>query len=109
MLGRKIAGTCLRANVPSVAATSSTPATQTRNSHTIWYPDAKFERQFKVDFFCWLRVTSQFSIFQTGGTLGKLWMSERVSDFDEKIGLDKLEKLAYSDPVMSDNYSGKQR
>lgn len=36
-------------------------------------------------------------------------MSERVSDFDEKIGLDKLEKLAYSDPVMSDTYSGKHR
>ncbi|EFO98124.1 CRE-GAS-1 protein [Caenorhabditis remanei] len=92
MLGRKIAGTCLRSGVPSVTATSSTPVSQKRNSHTIWYPDAKFERQFK-----------------TGGTLGKLWMSERVSDFDEKIGLDKLEKLAYTDPVMSDNYSGKQR
>ncbi|CAI2358016.1 unnamed protein product [Caenorhabditis sp. 36 PRJEB53466] len=54
-------------------------------------------------------MSDQDTKTETGGTLGKLWMLERVSDFDEKIGLDKLVKLAYSDPVMSDNYRGKRR
>ncbi|EPB80610.1 NADH dehydrogenase subunit D [Ancylostoma ceylanicum] len=86
MLGSKVAGLCCR-----VAGASQALLAQ-RSSHTIWYPDAKFERQFK-----------------TAGTMGKLWMSEKYDEYDKAIGLDKLEKLLYERPVFSDSYEGKHR
>ncbi|GMR32001.1 hypothetical protein PMAYCL1PPCAC_02196, partial [Pristionchus mayeri] len=63
----------------------------TRNSHTIWYPDAKFERDFK-----------------TGGTLGKLW-NTRTTEYDVQMGVDKLQRLLNSEPVFSDTFDGKKR
>ncbi|VDK21877.1 unnamed protein product [Anisakis simplex] len=60
----------------------------------MWYPDAQFERQFKK-----------------GGTLGTLWMSpnNKSTEYDKQIGLDKFEKLMYSAPVQSDDFSGRLR
>ncbi|KHJ99832.1 respiratory-chain NADH dehydrogenase, subunit, partial [Oesophagostomum dentatum] len=86
MLGSKVAGLCCR-----VAGASQALLAQ-RSSHTIWYPDAKFERQFK-----------------SAGGMGKLWMSEKYDEYDKAIGLNKLEKLAYEMPVFSDSYEGKHR
>ncbi|KAK0397649.1 hypothetical protein QR680_002202 [Steinernema hermaphroditum] len=62
-----------------------------RNSHTIWYPDAEFEREFK-----------------TAGTLGKMWFPPST-EFDRQIGLDKFEKLLLNSPVHSDDFQGKLR
>ncbi|VDK42331.1 unnamed protein product [Anisakis simplex] len=75
----------LRASALSVASQSK------RSSHTIWYPDAEFERDFK-----------------TAGTLGKLWFT-RKTDYDQQLGLDKFAKLMASAPVQSDDYKGKLR
>ncbi|CAJ0591033.1 unnamed protein product [Cylicocyclus nassatus] len=85
MLSTK-SGVCSR-----IAAASQVFLTR-RCSHPIWYPDAKFERQFK-----------------SAGGLGKLWMSEKYDEYDKAIGLDKLEKLAYEMPTYSDIYEGKHR
>ncbi|KAK5986776.1 NADH dehydrogenase subunit D [Trichostrongylus colubriformis] len=85
MLGSKVAGLCCR-----VAGASQALLLQ-RGSHTIWYPDAKFERQFKQTY------------------LGKMWQCDHYEEYDKAIGLDKLEKLAYSSPVLSDSYDGKMR
>ncbi|KHN74669.1 putative NADH dehydrogenase [ubiquinone] iron-sulfur protein 2, mitochondrial [Toxocara canis] len=62
-----------------------------RGSH-IWYPDAEFERQFKK-----------------AGTLGTLSFSQATTDYDKQLGLDKFEKLMESQPVQSDDYSGRHR
>uniref|UniRef100_A0A1I7W6V8 Tubulin-specific chaperone A n=1 Tax=Heterorhabditis bacteriophora TaxID=37862 RepID=A0A1I7W6V8_HETBA len=92
MLGIRLGTHCRVVGSTSAFLTHSCTADTRRMSHTIWYPDAKFERQFK-----------------TGGTLGKLWMSDRITEYDQQIGLDKFEKLAYQEPVMSDTYEGKHR
>uniref|UniRef100_A0A0N5A301 Complex I-49kD n=1 Tax=Parastrongyloides trichosuri TaxID=131310 RepID=A0A0N5A301_PARTI len=63
-----------------------------RNSHTIWYPDAEFERDFK-----------------TSGTLGRLNMPKLNSQYDKDIGVEKMQKLLLDSPVFSDNYSGSKR
>lgn len=63
-----------------------------RSAHTIWYPDAKFERQFKK-----------------GGTLGTLLFSERTTRYDEQLGMDKFEKLMENQPIQSDDYAGRLR
>ncbi|KHN83152.1 putative NADH dehydrogenase [ubiquinone] iron-sulfur protein 2, mitochondrial [Toxocara canis] len=77
---------------PSLRVTALAAASQSkRNSHTIWYPDAEFEREFK-----------------TAGTLGKLWFT-RKTDYDEQLGLDKYAKLMLDAPVHSDDYKGKLR
>uniref|UniRef100_A0AC35TGH1 Complex I-49kD n=1 Tax=Rhabditophanes sp. KR3021 TaxID=114890 RepID=A0AC35TGH1_9BILA len=65
---------------------------QIRNSHTIWYPDAEFERDFK-----------------TAGTLGRMMFPKINDQYDKDIGLDKFEKLMLDQPVHSDNFTGKKR
>ena len=45
---------------------------------------------------------------QTAGTLGKLWFTPET-EYDRKLGLDKLTKLMQSEPVMSDTYDGRKR
>ncbi|MFH4983609.1 hypothetical protein AB6A40_010318, partial [Gnathostoma spinigerum] len=62
-----------------------------RHSHTIWYPDAKFERKFK-----------------NVAMVGKLPFP-KSTEFGKEIGLDKFEKLMLEQPVSSDNYEGKIR
>ncbi|CAJ0591090.1 unnamed protein product [Cylicocyclus nassatus] len=86
MLGTKLIGLCTRAAGASQALLAQ------RSSHTIWYPDARFERQFK-----------------SAGGMGKLWMSEKYDEYDKAVGLDKLEKLAYEMPTYSDVFEGKHR
>ncbi|WKY17099.1 hypothetical protein Q1695_001597 [Nippostrongylus brasiliensis] len=86
MLGSKIAGLCCR-----VASASQSLVIAQRGSHTIWYPDAKFERQFK------------------NTSVGRMWTCDHYEEYDKAIGLEKLEKLAYSQPVFSDNFEGKHR
>ncbi|PIO77102.1 NADH dehydrogenase subunit D [Teladorsagia circumcincta] len=38
-----------------------------------------------------------------------MWTCDHYEEFDKAIGLEKLEKLAYSSPVFADNYEGKHR
>lgn len=47
---------------PSVArAQMAVSSTQHRNSGTIWYPDAKFERDFKVGRCCYRLISMSFA------------------------------------------------
>ena len=86
-----LAARLTRVGAQICAPAAATSASSHRHSHTIWYPDAKFEREFK-----------------TAGTLGKLWFTPET-EYDRKLGLDKLTKLMQSEPVMSDTYDGRKR
>ncbi|VDN26258.1 unnamed protein product, partial [Cylicostephanus goldi] len=103
MLSTKLGVCCSR------AAAASQVLLAKRCSHPIWYPDAKFERQFKVKLFNANSTQNWLLLFQSAGGMGKLWMSEKYDEYDKAIGLDKLEKLAYEMPTYSDIFEGKHR
>lgn len=82
---------------PLFATTQLLPSTAAalqskRGSHTIWYPDAEFQRRFKA-----------------GGTLGLMDLRGDGSQYSKEIKLDAAEKLMASQPVFSDIYTGKMR
>ncbi|MFH4975271.1 hypothetical protein AB6A40_001980 [Gnathostoma spinigerum] len=83
--------TSLKAFIRPVLYAPAFAVQGTRHSHTIWFPDAKFERNFK-----------------TAGMLGTVY-APKLTEYDEQIGLDKFEKLMLSQPVQSDDFQGKMR
>ncbi|PAV69865.1 hypothetical protein WR25_26085 isoform A [Diploscapter pachys] len=61
-------------------------------SHTIWFPDAKFERQYKPS------------------TLGMVWSPGTASaQYKDDLGISKLEKWVAESPRRDDQASGKYR
>uniref|UniRef100_A0A0N5BGD0 Complex I-49kD n=1 Tax=Strongyloides papillosus TaxID=174720 RepID=A0A0N5BGD0_STREA len=82
----------LRPVVKSVLKQVPVISSQQSRGHTIWYPDAEFERNFK-----------------TAGMLGPTYYTRITDKFEKDIGLDKLEKQLLEEPVFSDNFGGKKR
>lgn len=93
---------------PALKVTPCVASQQPRRTSTIWYPDAKFERDFKVISFS-LFALCTFP-FQTGGQIGFTYLPDKTNDETAKgLGLDKLIRFIEELPSFSDNVGGMPR
>ncbi|KAE9554859.1 hypothetical protein FO519_001974 [Halicephalobus sp. NKZ332] len=78
---------------PALKVTPCIASQQPRRTSTIWYPDAKFERDFK-----------------TGGQIGFSYLPNKTTDETAKaLGLDKLIRFMEELPSFSDDVGGMPR
>jgi NADH dehydrogenase (ubiquinone) Fe-S protein 2 len=74
---------------PLRGAASSVTAVQQKRCGHIWYPDAKFEREFKVY-----------------ANIGKIWMPDQiVEEHKDDFYMDKIKNLAETAGRLSDSYA----